>query len=248
MTPESSAIARFKDEIDLIVKMLPLDRPLDLVELGCGAAATARGLLGRFPDLQVTGIEVDRVQMEKNRAQTIPRLEFVEAGAQAIPFEAGRFDCAMMLKSLHHVPMPLMGKALGEIARVVRTGGLLYVSEPCYGGAFNDIVRLYNDEGMVRAAAQGALDAAIAEPEPLWEQIDEVRFTMPARFENFDDFERKLMRPSYADHKLDAALVDRVREAFSPHQRADGAHFVRLMHVRLLSRTAHPAPPAADTH
>jgi SAM-dependent methyltransferase len=248
MTPESSAIARFKDEIDLIVKMLPLDRPLDLVELGCGAAATARGLLGRFPDLQVTGIEVDRVQMEKNRAQTIPRLEFVEAGAQAIPFEAGRFDCAMMLKSLHHVPMPLMGKALGEIARVVRTGGLLYVSEPCYGGAFNDIVRLYNDEGMVRAAAQGALDAAIAEPEPLWEQIDEVRFTMPARFENFDDFERKLMRPSYADHKLDAALVDRVREAFSPHQRADGAHFVRLMHVRLLSRTAHPAPAAADTH
>lgn len=242
------AIASLKDELDLIVKMLPLDRPLDLIELGCGAAATARALLARFPGAQITGLEVDTVQMAKNQAEPAPGLEFVEAGAQAIPFEAARFDCAMMLKSLHHVPMPLMAQALGEIARVIRTGGRLYVSEPSYGGAFNDIVRLFNDEGRVRAAAQGALDAAITKPEPLWEQIDEIRFTMPARFQNFDEFERKVMRPSYADHRLDAELIERVRAAFAPHQREDGARFVRLMHVRLFTRTGHAAPAPASSH
>jgi len=242
------AIASLKDELDLIVKMLPLDRPLDLIELGCGAAATARALLARFPGTQMTGLEVDTVQMAKNQAEPAPGLEFVEAGAQAIPFEAARFDCAMMLKSLHHVPMPLMAQALGEIARVIRTGGRLYVSEPSYGGAFNDIVRLFNEEGKVRAAAQGALDAAITEPEPLWEQIDEIRFTMPARFQSFDEFERKVMRPSYADHRLDAELIERVRAAFAPHQREDGARFVRLMHVRLFTRTAHAAAAPASSH
>lgn len=242
------AIASLKDELDLIVKMLPLDRPLHLIELGCGAAATARALLARFPDMRITGLEVDTVQMAKNRAEPAHGLEFVESGAQAIPFEAARFDCAMMLKSLHHVPMPLMAQALGEIARVIRPGGLLYVSEPSYGGAFNDIVRLFNDEGKVRAAAQGALDAAMTEPDPLWEQIDEIRFTMPARFQDFDDFERKVMRPSYADHRLDAEMIERVRAAFAPHQREDGARFVRLMHVRLFKRTERAAPAAASSH
>jgi SAM-dependent methyltransferase len=67
-----------------------------------------------------------------------------------------------MLKSLHHVPIPLMDRALAEVARVLRPGGHLYVSEPVYEGPFNDIVRLFNDEAVVRAAAQRAVDAALA--------------------------------------------------------------------------------------
>lgn len=55
-----------------------------------------------------------------------------------------------MLKSLHHVPMPEMSQSLNEISRVLRPGGHLYVSEPVYAGALNDILRLYNDEGVLR--------------------------------------------------------------------------------------------------
>ena len=69
------------------------------------------------------------------------RLTFVAAGAQAIPFEAGRFDLALMLKSLHHVPLDLLDRALAEVHRVLRPGGLLYVSEPVFAGALNEVMR-----------------------------------------------------------------------------------------------------------
>ena len=67
-----------------------------------------------------------------------------------------------MLKSLHHVPMALMDQALAELARVLRPCGWLYVSEPVYAGQLNELIRLFNDEGEVRAAAQAALDRAVA--------------------------------------------------------------------------------------
>ena len=57
---------------------------------------------------------------------------------------------------------PATQEVLAEVARVVKPGGWFYVSEPIYGGALNQIVRLYNDEGTVRAAAQAALDRALA--------------------------------------------------------------------------------------
>lgn len=246
MPPSHPTFEQVDDELELVSRVLPVTEPCRLIELGCGAAALARALLARHGACTVTGLEVDRVQMAKNLAKPVERLAFVEAGAQSIPFAEGQFDAALMLKSLHHVPLPLMGQALREVARVLRPAGRLYVSEPIYGGAFNDIVRLYNDEGMVRAAAQGALDAALMERPNLWQQVDEIRFTMPVRYSGFDEFERKHMRPSYADHALDDALIARVRAAFEPHVGADGAWFDRLHHVRVFARTDAPAPCAAQ--
>lgn len=49
-----------------------------------------------------------------------------------------------------------MDQALAEVARVLRPGGYLYVSEPVYAGPLNEIVCLYNDEGVVaRSGAAG---------------------------------------------------------------------------------------------
>jgi hypothetical protein len=56
------------------------------------------------------------------------------------------------------------------------------------------------------------------------------------KFRDFDDFERKLMHPTFAERHVDAALLVRVRAAFQRHCGADGAHFQRPMHVRLLRR------------
>jgi ubiquinone/menaquinone biosynthesis C-methylase UbiE len=132
-----------------------------IVELGCGAAHLSRALLTRHPDRGVTALEVDIRQHAKNLAAPQTGLAFVAAGTQAIPFPDARFDQALMLKPLHHAPLPLLSQALREVARVLRPGGHLYVSEPVYGGPFNEVIRVFNDEGAVRAAAQAALDAAL---------------------------------------------------------------------------------------
>ncbi|MDE2370653.1 MAG: class I SAM-dependent methyltransferase [Burkholderiales bacterium] len=222
-----------EDELDLLVTLLP-SPCRRVVELGCGAAATARALLRRRPELEVVAIEVDERQMAKNLAAPQERLTFVAGVAQAIPCADSSFDLALMLKSLHHVPVDAMPRALAEVARVLRPGGALYVSEPVFDGPFNEVVRLFNDEREVRAAAQEALDAALRDGS--WQQVAEIRFETPVVFSDFADFEQRLMQATYADHRIDAALRERVRAAFEAHGSSvgGGVRFVRPMHVRVL--------------
>ena len=223
------------DELTLLETLVPL-QGARLVEAGCGAAPLARELLRRHPDAELVGLEVDERQLAKNLLAPAERPRARSAGAQDIPFADARFDGALMLKSLHHVPMPLMDRALAELARVLRPGGWLYVSEPVYAGPFNELVRLYNDEGEVRAAAQAALDRALAGG--AWQPLAERRFSMPRRFASFDEFEQRSMRPTFADHGITDEMVERVRALFLPHLGPDGARFEQPMHVRVLRKAA----------
>lgn len=233
MNIPSSAPTLVADELDLLAELVPLAGQ-DILELGCGQAALARSLLARHPGSRVTGLEVDARQHAKNLAAPQPGLQFVAAGAQAIPFADASFDLVLMLKSLHHVPRPLMAQALAEVARVLRPGGHVYVSEPVYAGPLNEVMRLFHDEGVVRAAAQAALDEALRTG--VWAAAAERRFVMPVQFRDFADFERRMMRTTFSDHAIDAPLLARVQAAFALHAGAAGGRFERPMHVRLLRR------------
>ena len=206
-----------------------------IIELGCGDAKVSREALLRHPDCQITALEVDAVQHAKNLAKPQAGITFVTAGAESVPCPDASFDVAMMLKSLHHVPMPMMATALSEVARVLRPGGLFYVAEPVYQGELNDVMKLFNDEGVTRAAAQAALDHALATTGQ-WDAVTERHYAVPVGYKSFEEFEQRMMRPSYADHKLDDAKIARVRAVFMPHCKADGAKFLRPMHIRVLRR------------
>ncbi len=234
MNLATDTVPLINDELDVLAEAVPL-AGLDIIELGCGAAGLARKLLLRHTDSRVTGLEIDSRQHAKNLAAPQAGLHFMAGVAQAIPFADASFDLVLMLKSLHHVPTASLAQALAEAARVLRPGGHLYVSEPVYAGAFNDLIRLFNDECLVRAAAQAAVDAALLTGR--WQQVAERHFQTPATFTDFADFEQRLMRPTFADHRIDDAMRAAVRTAFEPHLGTGGAYFDRPMHVRLLRRT-----------
>ena len=222
-----------RDELIVLNRLVPLAAQ-DIIELGCGAARLARELLARYPATRVTGLEVDAIQHARNLAAPAERLRFIAAGAQAIPLPDAQFDLALMLKSLHHVPQSIMDQALAEVHRVLRPGGHLYVSEPVFAGALNEITRLFNDEQAVCAAAQAALDRALATG--AWAQVAERRFDMPAHFADFAAFERRMLDVTFAERHLDSELRERVRARFESHVGIGGAHFERPMHVRLLRK------------
>lgn len=231
--PVAAPVPLVADELEVLESLVPL-AGARIVEAGCGAAHLARALLERHADAEVVGLEVDERQHAKNLAAPAARLTFVHAGAEAIPLPDASRDGALMLKSLHHVPVPRMGAALAELARVLRPGGWLYVSEPVYAGPLNELIRPFNDEREVRAAAQRALDRAIESGG--WSAVAERHFAVPVQFRDFAEFEQRMMRPTFADHGIDAAMVERVRALYAPHQRSDGARFRMPMHVRLLRR------------
>jgi SAM-dependent methyltransferase len=229
---EGAAIRLVTDEVDFFQDVIPA-RGARVVELGCGKAAFARTLLQRGIASSVDAFEVDAVQHAANlAAPSVAGLRFGKAGAEAIPLPDDSCDIAVMLKSLHHVPMHLQDGALAEIARVLVPGGWLYVSEPVYAGDFNDIVKLFHDEGEVRAAAYAALQRAADTGVLRWER--ELFFDTPLHFRDFDDFVDRIVRVTHSNIELPAALVADVRRRFERFQGADGAHFVRQMRINLL--------------
>src|SRR3954447_23970558 len=84
----------------------------------------------------------------------------LEGGAQALPLEDASADVVVFANSLHHVPGDLLDAALGEAARVLRPGGLLYLPEPVAEGPYFELVRAVDDETAVRAAAHAAIGRA----------------------------------------------------------------------------------------
>jgi SAM-dependent methyltransferase len=229
------------DELALMRRMLPLSGSR-VIDLGCGNAQMARRMLESAGVGSVAALEVDRVQHEKNLAHApTRRLTPVLAGADDIPFPDASFDIATMFKSLHHVPVGRMDRALGEVRRVLAAGGLLYVSEPVFAGPFNEIVRLFHDEQEVRAAALAALRRATGCG--LLEAVEERRFDAPLVFRDFADFEERVVRVTHSSHLLAGETLAEVRHRFERHMQAGGAHFVRPMRVNLMRR---PMPPRSS--
>ncbi|BDI05726.1 class I SAM-dependent methyltransferase [Sphaerotilus microaerophilus] len=231
-----------RDELALLASLVPLDGAA-LIELGCGAADLARRLVAAHPGASVLGLEVDERQMAKNLAQpegTWAGIRFAQAGAQAIPAPDASFDGALMLKSLHHVPLEWLDQALAEVHRVLKPGGWLYVSEPVFDGLANEVIKLFNDEGVVRREAYQALMRALARgPEQGWEMVTERFFEMPTRYRDFADFAARMIDVTYAERRLDGAIREEVRARFERLGRRgeDGyQHFTRAMRINLLRR------------
>jgi ubiquinone/menaquinone biosynthesis C-methylase UbiE len=228
-----------RDELQLLEGLVALDGAA-LVELGCGAADFARRLVAAHPGASVLGLEVDERQMAKNLAQPEGHwagIRFAAAGAQAIPAADAQFDGALMLKSLHHVPLALLDAALAEVHRVLKPGGWLYVSEPVFDGLSNEVIRLFNDEGLVRREAYQALMRALAGGG--WQMVTERFFEMPTRYRDFADFAARMIDVTYAERRLDDSVRDEVIRRFERLGRRgeDGfVHFTRPMRINLLHR------------
>lgn len=130
-----------------------------ILDIGCGEGGLARQLAAE--GAIVTGIDPLAQVIGKARANA-PEARFEIATAEALPFEDNAFDLAVMINSLHHVPVALMGAALREAKRVLTKDGALIIIEPLASGSFFDAMRRIEDETDIRRAAQSAL--ALAQP------------------------------------------------------------------------------------
>jgi len=90
-----------------------------VVEVGTGGGAIAEALAS-------AGANVVGVDLEDHRLAPMARTSFTRGRAESLPFADGAFDGAVTSNVLEHVTD---GAAMiGELARVVRPGGFLYLS------------------------------------------------------------------------------------------------------------------------
>ena len=222
------------NEVKLMLEQLPFDGA-HVLELGCGKAEKTRALAETGRVAQIIALEVDAIQHARNLAITdLPQVSFRHGGAEAIPAEDNSVDIVLMFKSLHHVPMQHMDQALSEIARVLKPGGLAWISEPVYAGNLNEVLKLFHDEKIVREAAFAAINKAVDDGRLLLEQ--ELFFNTRSFFEHFGQFDQRMIQVTHSDHQLSPALYQQVREKFESFLSPEGATFLNPQRVDLLRK------------
>lgn len=104
-----------------------------LLEVGSGVGAQTEILLRRFPELQVTCVDLNQSQLDAARDHlgAMPWLDgryaLQRADATDLPFEARGFDAAFLCWVLEHVPSP--ARVLSEVRRVLTPGAPVYITE-----------------------------------------------------------------------------------------------------------------------
>ncbi|MCP5269541.1 MAG: class I SAM-dependent methyltransferase [Zoogloeaceae bacterium] len=225
------------NEVKLMLDTLPFDGAR-VLELGCGKAEKTRTLAETGHVAEILALEVDAIQHAKNlQIADLPNVRFAHGGAEAIPADDNTFDIVILFKSLHHVPMAHMDKALCEIARVLKPGGLAWISEPVFSGELNEIMRLFHDEQIVREAAFAAVCRAVADGRLLLRE--ERFFNTRSLFDSFEQFDARMIRVTHSNHSLSPELYREVQEKFAKHLTPAGATFLNPQRVDLLQKPLH---------
>ena len=112
---------------DILLK-LPADAKI--LELGCGPAYMWKDCASRVPstwDITLSDLSSGMLDSAwRNLVVTGRNYKFKEIDAQQIPFEDETFDAVIANHMLYHVPD--RPKAIGEIKRVLRTGGRFFAT------------------------------------------------------------------------------------------------------------------------
>ena len=226
------------DEVQLLQELLDLDGK-QILELGCGSAKNTRAIAAHGHYRHVLALEVDVRQHALNlQLEGLDNVTFALGGAEQIPAADQSCDVVFLFKSLHHVPVPLMPRALREIARVLRPNGHAYISEPLLRGNFNECLRLFHDESQVRQAAFAAIVAAVQEG--LLQSVSQTFFLAPVAFASFAEFEQQVIRATHSNHVLTAAMLAEVRARFASFAGPQGVQFEQPIRVDLLRRPGCP--------
>jgi SAM-dependent methyltransferase len=95
-----------------------------ILDVGCGTGSLTFALAKAADLSEIAAIDYSPVFVEEAmRRNTDPHIKIRQADACALPFADGAFDRALALLVLHFVPDA--GKAVAEMRRVVRPGGVV---------------------------------------------------------------------------------------------------------------------------
>lgn len=99
-----------------------LTRNMNVLEVACGTGMISRRIAGSVKSLEATDFSAEMIA-EARKIPGSSRLHYSVQDAASLPYADCSFDAVVIANALHIMPRP--EQALGEIRRVLKTGGLL---------------------------------------------------------------------------------------------------------------------------
>jgi SAM-dependent methyltransferase len=165
------------------------------LDVGCGNGAFSQLISDRCDPGHLSGVDPSEAQLAYARSRLPNReVDFITGNAMDLPFEDKQFDAAAMALVIFFVPDP--PKAVAEMARVVRPGGLVttYGWDIVGGGLpMETIHRELRGLGLAPALPPSPDAASLASLGDLWSSagmsdIETREITVQRQFADFDDF------------------------------------------------------------
>lgn len=174
-----------------------LDTPPNLrwLDVGCGNGAFTEALIARCAPSEVIAVDPSEGQLAFARTRSAAKVaDFRIGDAQALPFGDNHFDVAAMALVITFLSDP--GKAVSEMARVVRPGGWVgtYMWDVPGGGTpVHPIYVAMESLGIPSPRPPGAEVSRRDAMQALWEaaglmSIETRVIRIPIIYANFDDF------------------------------------------------------------
>ena len=121
------------DHMEKILRFVKIRGKMRVLDLGCGSGYLSFPMAKNNPDSEVIGLDIVSDTLEANRSKAneerIKNLSFVRYDGIDFPFEDQSFDLVVARYALHHFPD--IGHSIGEMSRVLKEGGKLFISDPC---------------------------------------------------------------------------------------------------------------------
>lgn len=121
------------DHLEKILGFVEISERMKILDLGTGSGYLSFPIAKGNPDCDVIGLDIVNDALEANRmratAEGIKNLSFVSYDGIDFPFESGSFDLVVTRYALHHFPDIV--HSIGEVSRVLKNGGMLFISDPC---------------------------------------------------------------------------------------------------------------------
>lgn len=188
---------------EIIEEILGSLEGAEVIDVGCGDGQLTRMLTRR--GAHVTGIEVSPRALARARAvQPVGDERYMQGLAEDLPVKSRSADVVIFLNSFHHVDEQGQPKALKEAARVLKEGGILFISEPLPEGPYFQLMRVAHDETAVRNRAQEVLRHAA-----------EVKLLLEKTFTHVDTVKLKDFETF---HDRITAINPQTRAAFIEHE------------------------------
>jgi SAM-dependent methyltransferase len=153
-----SAMARLNS---VVLDAADLDSGQRIFDVGCGFGGTLSVIDSCFDCVRLTGINIDRRQLEVAQASVRPSpgntIHFVAGDACRLPFPDASFDRVIAVESAFHFPSRQL--FLSEAARVIKENGKL---------ALSDFVPQAANSGPIGRWLQNRLEPAYGSVEVAW--------------------------------------------------------------------------------